>query len=60
MQVYAGALTRTTDPLSQFSTINTVGNPLDVIAAGTGTYDLTGQALNSDMYLGTRAGRARM
>ncbi|HSV25175.1 MAG TPA: hypothetical protein VLJ17_19355 [Xanthobacteraceae bacterium] len=50
----------TADPLSQFSTINTVGNPLDLIAAGSGTYDLTGKALNSDMYLGTRARRARM
>jgi len=36
-------LSLTVDPLSQFSTINTVGNPLDLIAAGTGTYDLTGK-----------------
>jgi len=41
--VYIGALSLTADPLSQFSTINTVGNPLDLIAARTGTYDLTGK-----------------
>jgi hypothetical protein len=29
-QVHVGALTLTADPLSQFSTINTVGNPLDL------------------------------
>jgi len=44
----------TADQLSQFSTINTVGNPLDLVAAGAGTYDLTGKAPNSEMYLDAR------
>jgi hypothetical protein len=37
------AHTLTADQLSQFSTINTVGNPLDLVAAGAGTTRSSGR-----------------
>ncbi len=50
-----GALTLTADQLSQFSTITTEGGgPLDLVASGAGTYDLTGKTLGSEMYLDAR------
>src|SRR5258708_9852027 len=45
-----GAITLTADQLAEFSTIN-AGQPTDLVAAGAGTYDLTGKTLDSEMYL---------
>jgi len=53
-QVYVGALNLTADQLSQFSTINTVGNPRDLVAAGARIYDLAGKTPD---YLGRQPDR---
>jgi Ca2+-binding RTX toxin-like protein len=54
LNTYVGALTLTANQLSQFSTINANGGPLDIVAAGAGTYDLTGKTLSNELYLDAR------
>jgi Ca2+-binding RTX toxin-like protein len=55
LQTFVGSLTLTADQLAQFSTIDNEGGPLDVVAAGAGTYDLTGKTLTDEVYLDARS-----
>jgi hypothetical protein len=55
LQTYVGALTLTAAQLSQFDTIDSYGNSIDLVAANAGTYDLTGKTLTGNAWLDARS-----